>query len=249
MPNLPPKSKPHHQSRPGYQVEGWCSAYQGPSWPPHGWDSCSPPVLQGSGSPQFPCQPMKRRRHRQKSSSSSYTTSSSYSSSSSSYSSNTSDSDDSEYRRRDKKRIKRSKKERCGRVRDEEQRRRKQHRRERENNSEERRREESGESDQERRRKKQKHDGKQRRKEKKSREEDFEVEGGERVMDSLKPEDTMDSNKCEVHVRTEMCVEQGNGGQDEPAKPKYRKEKKKMKEKVDTRTEEEKLWDDSILGC
>lgn len=69
-------------------------------------------------------------------------------------------------------------------------------------------------------------------------------------MDSLKPEDMMDSDKqAETHVRTEMCVEQGNGGQDEPAKPKYRKEKKKMKEKADTRTEEEKLWDDSILGC
>lgn len=30
---------------------------------------------------------------------------------------------------------------------------------------------------------------------------------------------------------------------------KTRREKKKTKDMVDTRTEEEKLWDDSILGC
>lgn len=76
------------------------------------------------------------------------------------------------------------------------------------------------------------------------------MEGGERSTDSLRPEHTMDSNKqAEEPVQTEMCVEEGNGGQDEPAKPKYRKEKKKVKEKEDNRTEEEKLWDDSILGC
>lgn len=76
------------------------------------------------------------------------------------------------------------------------------------------------------------------------------MERGERVMDSLKPEEMMDSNKqAEVHIQTEMYVEQGNCEPDEPAKTKYRKERKKMKEKVDTRTEEEKLWDDSILGC
>lgn len=69
-------------------------------------------------------------------------------------------------------------------------------------------------------------------------------------MDNLTPEDMMDNRKeTEVHIQAEMNVEQGGCGQDEPAKPKYRKEKKKMKEKVDTRTEEEKLWDDSILGC
>uniref|UniRef100_A0A3Q1JSZ2 C2H2-type domain-containing protein n=1 Tax=Anabas testudineus TaxID=64144 RepID=A0A3Q1JSZ2_ANATE len=241
------KSKPHPQSRPGcyYPVGGWCSSYQGPSWPPHGWDNCPPPVPPGSATSQLPCRSIKRRRPRQQSSSSSCTDSSSYSSYSSSYSSNTSDSDDSEYRCRDKRGIRRSRQERCRRVRDEEQNRRKQHKRD----SEERRREESGESDQERR-KKRKHNGKQRRKEKKSREADLEENEGGRVMDSLKPENMMDSNKqTEAHSRTEICLEQGNGGQDEPAKHKYRKEKKKMKDRVDSRTEEEKLWDDSILGC
>ncbi|GLD73843.1 zinc finger matrin-type protein 1-like protein [Lates japonicus] len=166
----------------------------------------------------------------------------------------TSDSDDSEYRRRERRRIRRSRKERGRRARDEdsdkEERRRKRQRKERDIDSEERKREESGESEQERRRKKRKKHGKQRRKEKKSQEEDFDEEGGEKVMDSLKPEDMMDSRKyTEVHIQAEISVEQGEGGQDEPVKPKYRKEKKKMKEKVDTRTEEEKLWDDSILGC
>lgn len=69
-------------------------------------------------------------------------------------------------------------------------------------------------------------------------------------MDRLKPEDVIDDGKyTEVHIQAELDVEQGEGGQDESARPKYRKEKKKMKGKVDTRTEEEKLWDDSILGC
>ncbi len=69
-------------------------------------------------------------------------------------------------------------------------------------------------------------------------------------MDSLMPKEMIDNRKdTEMHIQAEMNVEQGDGGQDEPAKPKYRKDKKKIKEKIDTRTEEEKLWDDSILGC
>uniref|UniRef100_A0A8C7Y8V5 Uncharacterized protein n=1 Tax=Oryzias sinensis TaxID=183150 RepID=A0A8C7Y8V5_9TELE len=36
---------------------------------------------------------------------------------------------------------------------------------------------------------------------------------------------------------------------DKQAKLKYGKERKKTKDKPDRRTEEEKLWDDSILGC
>lgn len=97
---------------------------------------------------------------------------------------------------------------------------------------------------------KRKNHGKRRRREKKNREEDYGAECGEKAIDTLMPEDTMDSRKeTEVHIQAEMNVEQGDGGQDEPAKPKHRKEKKKTKEKVDTRTEEEKLWDDSILGC
>ncbi|XP_031711513.1 zinc finger matrin-type protein 1 [Anarrhichthys ocellatus] len=254
MPNLPPTSNPPHHSRPGCYnpVVGWRPPLQGPPWPSHHWDySCPPPVPPGEGFPLLTNPPTNRKRRRKKLSSSSCTTSSSYSSS---YSSSTSDSDDSEYRRREKRRIRRSRREGDRKARDEDsdkkEKRRKPRRRERNNDSEERRREESGESEKESRRKKPKRHGKQRRRENKSPEEDLEVEGVERVTDNLMPEDMMDNRKeTEVHIQAEMSVEQGEGGQDEPAKPKYRKEKKKTKEKVDTRTEEEKLWDDSILGC
>ncbi|XP_044023271.1 zinc finger matrin-type protein 1 [Siniperca chuatsi] len=258
MPTFLPTSNPPHHSRLGCYnpVEGWRPPYQGPPRPSHGWGyNCPPPVLPSSGSPLFAGQPIKRRRRRKQSSSSSYMTSSSHSSShSSSYSSSTSDSDDSAYRRREKRRIRRSRRERDRRARDEdsnkEEKRRKRRRRERDNESGDRRRGESGESEEEKRRKKRRNHGKRRRQEKQSREEDFGAEGGERVMDNLMPENLMDNRKeTEVHIQAEMNVEQGDVGQDEPAKPKYRKEKKKTKEKVDTRTEEEKLWDDSILGC
>lgn len=76
------------------------------------------------------------------------------------------------------------------------------------------------------------------------------MERGDKVMDKLKPEGTMKNRKeTELHIQAEINVKQREGGEDEPSKPKYRKEKKKAKEKMDTRTEEEKLWDDSILGC
>lgn len=69
-------------------------------------------------------------------------------------------------------------------------------------------------------------------------------------MDKLKPEDMMKNSKeTELRIQAEINVKQREGGEDESIKPKYRKEKKKAKEKADTRTEEEKLWDDSILGC
>ncbi|XP_030274340.1 zinc finger matrin-type protein 1 isoform X1 [Sparus aurata] len=250
--NFPPASNPHHHSHLGCYnpVERWRPPYQAPPWPPHGFDySCPPPVLPGSVSPVFTNQPIKRRRGRKQSSSSSYTATSSNSSSYSSYSSSTSDNDDTEYRRREKRRrIRRSRRERDKRTRDEdidkEEKRRKRWRGERDKESDERRRRESGESEEERRRKKQKNHGKKRRRDKKSKEQDLEAVGGETVMDKVMPEDTMDNRK-----ETEVNLEQRGGGQDGPAKPKYRKEKKKTKERADTRTEEEKLWDDSILGC
>uniref|UniRef100_A0A3Q3N797 Zinc finger matrin-type 1 n=1 Tax=Mastacembelus armatus TaxID=205130 RepID=A0A3Q3N797_9TELE len=255
MPNLHPTCKVRHQSRPGYYfpAESRCPPYQGPPWPTHCWDNNYPaPVLSGSGSPQY-TSPLKRRRRRKQSSSSSFSTSSSHSSSySSSYTSSTSDSDDSDYRRRKRRRIKRSRKERGSRGRDEDlEKKRRRKRRERNNDYEARRREESGESEQDRLRNKRKNYGKQRRKEKKSREEDFEEKRGERLTDSLKPEDIMDNRKeTEVHIQAEIHVDHGVGGQDEPVQSKNKKDKKKIREKVvDTRTEEEKLWDDSILGC
>lgn len=251
--NFPPTSKPLHLPRPGcYKpAETWRPSYQAPPWPSHGWMyNCPPPVLPSSGSPLVTGH-QKRGRHRQQSSSSSYTTSSS-SSSYSSFSSTTSDSDDSECRRREKKRNRRSRKDRGRRGRDEESEEewikgRKRQRRERDNDSEERRREQSVESGEEGRRKK--NHGKRRRKEKKV-QENFETERGERMPVKLKPEDTMENRKeTELHVDAGLNVEQRVGGEEEPAKPKHRKEKKKMKDIVDTRTEEEKLWDDSILGC
>ncbi|KAM7401762.1 hypothetical protein PAMP_017050 [Pampus punctatissimus] len=256
--NLHPACYPPHHPNPCYfyPAEGWHPSYQGPPWPSRGWDpNCPPSVLPGSDSPQFTSRPIKRMKCRKQSSSSSYTTSSSYSSSyTSSYSSSTSDSDSSEHRRRERRRIRRSRRERGRRPRDEdsdkEERRGKQRRRVTDNDSEERRREEYGESEEERRRKKRKHHGKRRRRENKSRRESFEEEDGERVTDNLQPEDIIENKKeTEVHIQAEINVEQREGGRDESAKPKYRREKKKAKAKADTRTEEEKLWDDSILGC
>lgn len=246
--NPPPISHPPHPphpSRPGchYTVEGWRPPYQGPSWLSHGWDDKRPPPAL-PGPPLFSSQPTRKRRHRKQSSSSSYTSSSS---SSSSYSSSTSDSGDSEHRRREKRRIQRSRRERDRRARDEDKKKRKQQRR-RDDDSVEGRREDSGGSGEER--KKGKSPGKQRRLQNKLKEEDLEAEGGERVMDTLTPGDMMNNRKeTEEHIQAEMNVEQGEGGQD-TSKAKYnKKEKKKTKETADTRTEEEKLWDDSILGC
>ncbi|KAI4827179.1 hypothetical protein KUCAC02_030596 [Chaenocephalus aceratus] len=242
-----PPHPPHppHPSRPGchYTVEGWRPPYQGPSWLSHGWDDKRPPPAL-PGPPLFSSQPTRKRRHRKQSSSSSYTSSSS---SSSSYSSSTSDSGDSEHRRREKRRIQRSRRERDRRARDEDKKKRKQQRR-RDDDSVEGRREDSGGSGEER--KKGKSPGKQRRLQNKLKEEDLEAEGGERVMDTLTPGDMMNNRKeTEEHIQAEMNVEQGEGGQD-TSKAKYnKKEKKKTKETADTRTEEEKLWDDSILGC
>lgn len=257
LPNFPPTYTPPHHSRLDYNpIEGCPPPYQAPPWPSHSLDyNRPPPVLPDSGSPLFNSQPIISRRRRKPSSSSSYITSSSYSSSYSSYSSSTSDSDDNEYRRREKRRIRRSRRDKRPKNEDsaKEEKRNKQGKRERQKESEERRRGEPRGSEEERRRKKRKSYGKWRRQEKKSRVEDFEAVGGERVMDILKPEGTLYNRKETevVHIEAKMNVEQGDGGQDEPIRPKCRKEKKKPKEKVgklDTRTEEEKLWDDSILG-
>ncbi|XP_007896197.2 zinc finger matrin-type protein 1-like isoform X1 [Callorhinchus milii] len=54
-------------------------------------------------------------------------------------------------------------------------------------------------------------------------------------------EEKLKHGKKERKVKEDPCIEK------EDAKPKHKKEKKK-REEVDTRTEEEKLWDESILG-
>ncbi|KAF7657801.1 hypothetical protein LDENG_00022110 [Lucifuga dentata] len=263
-PNLPPISNPN-QLHPGYYYPGeeWRPPYHGS--PPnytargmsYGWDCRVPPSGHLSlSSLQFTNQHIggRRRRCRKQLSSSYYTSSSSNSSSSysSSYSSSTSDSDDHEYRHQERKRrIKRSRRDGGKRLRDQdsdkEQRRTKQQRRVREKDSEERRKSEAAESE-EKRRKRRKNPNKARRQEKDSREENFEEES---VVKDLKPEDLMEIRKgTEVHMEAEMNIEQQEGEQDEPGKFKSRKEKKRTtKEKADTRTEDEKLWDESILGC
>ncbi|XP_037304134.2 zinc finger matrin-type protein 1 isoform X1 [Pungitius pungitius] len=245
---LPPTSNPPHPSHPGgyYPVAGWRPPYQGPPRPSHHWDySFPPPVPAGTSSSPFTNPPANRRRRRRELSSSSCTTSSSYSS----YSSSTSDSDVSEYRHREKRRTRTSGREGDRKARDEdsdrEKKRRKRRRMERDDDSEERRREESAESEKEGRRKTRKNHSKQRKRENECRQGDFEVEGGRRVTDNLMRGNMMLSRK----ETDEMNVEQAECGQDQPAKAKYRKERKKIKKTADTRSEEEKLWDDSILGC
>ncbi|XP_028261300.1 zinc finger matrin-type protein 1 [Parambassis ranga] len=233
-----------HQNNPT-PAETWRPSYQGQSWPTHGWN-CPPPFPPCSGPSQFTGLTIKRKRHRKQSSSTSCT-SSSYSS----YSSSTSDSDDSNNKCREKRRVRKSWRARGRRSRDEESEKeeKKKRRLRRHSNSQERR-EQSAESNDEGRRKKRKNQSKQRRKEKMSPEDNFEVETEERLMDSLKPEGVMMNRKqAQVYFPAAVNVEVGEAGKDDPAKPKYKKEKKKTREKADTRTDEEKLWDDSILGC
>ncbi|CDQ71117.1 unnamed protein product [Oncorhynchus mykiss] len=52
----------------------------------------------------------------------------------------------------------------------------------------------------------------------------------------------------EVHIQAEIQEAIEEREQAKETKAKHRKDKKKTKEKVDTRTEEEKLWDESIIG-
>ncbi|KAM4613808.1 zinc finger matrin-type protein 1 [Polymixia lowei] len=261
-PNLPPTSNPSLAPHAGCYypaAAGWCPPYQCPPANlsfremPYGWDNTFPPpaLLQGTGSPHFPNWPTARQRHREQSSSSS----SSYTSSSSSYSSSTSDSDNSEYRHRERKRKYRSERKRRPREEDsdsDDARRRKRRKAARDEDLEKRRgREEGAESEEERRRKRHKNHGKRRRQERAKRscnEEEEEEEEGMGAKE-LKAEDTMEEGeRTEVHMQAELTVEQGDRQQTKPSKPKHRKEKKKTKERVDTRTEEEKLWDESILG-
>ncbi|CAN9512447.1 unnamed protein product [Ophioblennius macclurei] len=246
--NTPMGAQPPHQPHLGcyFPAETWQPSYQGPPWPmaTRGWGFEYPPsLLSPASSPYFRTRPARRKKLPSDSSSSSYTTSSS---SYSSDSSSSSESDAGDKRRREKRRVIRAKRERGRGKRhqgsDKEERIRKHRKRERD--------EESEESDEERRRKKPKHHGKHRRKENKFQEENLEVEPPQRLADKLDPEDAAEDGRgTQVHSQTETDVGQREAGQDEPAKAKYRRDKKKTKEKTDTRTEEEKLWDDSILGC
>lgn len=147
--------------------------------------------------------------------------SSSSASSSSSYSSGTSDSEDTKYR--DRKRRERTKRPRC--EESEKVKGRKWFGREKQRDSEE-----MG-------RKTRKNHGRQIGQDRKCQVEDAEPVSGEREMDSLK-----------LDYVTSNHTEQEGGEMDESSRHKNRKEKKRVRGKVDTRTEEERLWDISILG-
>ncbi|KAM9408666.1 zinc finger matrin-type protein 1 [Pholidichthys leucotaenia] len=72
----------------------------------------------------------------------------------------------------------------------------------------------------------------------------------EKTGQKIKVEHMMENRKeTDLHIQDKDDIGERDGGHSESAKHKDRKKKKKMKEKADTRTEEEKLWDDSILGC
>ncbi|XP_061788386.2 zinc finger matrin-type protein 1 isoform X1 [Nerophis lumbriciformis] len=207
--------------RPQNQPTSSCySPYPGqPRYPGRPWDRSSPPSFPPSKA-SLEFAAAPLRRYR-KCSGSSYTSSSSYSSSSSSAAS---DNHQSEHRQRERRRARRSERDRGRRSREANanKSRRKQRKRARDDASEERRREDCGESGEERRRKRRKRGQ------------------GKRPLEEDHVDPVESRNKTEDHV------EQLTDRLEEEVKGKSRKEKKKTK---DNRTEEEKLWDDSILGC
>ncbi|XP_056157715.1 zinc finger matrin-type protein 1 [Lampris incognitus] len=207
----------------------------------YGWDYSFPhqSLPPGRGYPHSSRQSVGRRRRREQSSSSS-------SSSSSSYSSSSSDSDDSQYRHRQRRRRKRKER----RVREEEEEKEERRRRKRQKRTIEecagviRVREEDAEE--EWRRKGTTNPSKRGKpEEKKDQEEDSKQEGG---RESQAEDMAEKREQTEVHVQAEIIVQQGEREHAKTSKLKHRKEKKKTKKEVDTRTEEEKLWDESILG-
>ncbi|KAM6980666.1 zinc finger matrin-type protein 1 [Aplochiton taeniatus] len=64
----------------------------------------------------------------------------------------------------------------------------------------------------------------------------------------LERRDEVNKAKVKVHMQSEISEEQEDKYLTKSLKPKHRKDRKKTKEIVDIRTEEEKLWDESILG-
>ncbi|XP_007554381.1 zinc finger matrin-type protein 1 [Poecilia formosa] len=196
-----------------------------PSWPPIGRPYSFPPAHPSST--QFTGWPTDTGRQRRLSTSSTCTTSSS----SSPHSSDGSESDECENRNPEKRRAKRHREdEESGAAES----RTKRQRMERSYDSEDRRREQFGESGEERSGKKLKAHRRQTRKQKACQQEDFEAD---------QEGSTSDRSRSQAKTSAEPC----ESGHSKSTKP--RKEKKKAKEVVDTRTEEEKLWDDSILGC
>lgn len=223
QPIVPQIPHPPPQPVPGT----WFPFYPVPSWPPFGWPySVPPPLLPCPSSTQFTRWPTVTGQQRRLSTSSSCSTSSSYSS----RSSDTSDSDEGEHSNIEKRKAKKHRGDRKGG--DEsytEERRRKRPRMD--YDSDERRHEASWEAG---KRKKLKSHHKRTRRETTCQQENFELD-----------REVSTTDKSHLHAKTN--VEQSESGHSKSARP--RREKKKTKDMVDTRTEEEKLWDDSILGC
>uniref|UniRef100_A0A3B3VJE9 Lysine-rich coiled-coil protein 1 n=1 Tax=Poecilia latipinna TaxID=48699 RepID=A0A3B3VJE9_9TELE len=221
LPNFPQISHLPPQPYPGPRF----AFTPAPSWPPIGRPYSFPPAHPSST--QFTGWPTDTGRQSRLSTSSTCTTSSS----SSRHSSDGSESDECENRNPEKRRAKRHREdEESGAAES----RTKRQRMERSYDSEDRRREQFGESGEERSGKKLKAHRRQTRKQKACQQEDFEAD-----------QEGSTSDRSRSQAKT--SAEPSESGHSKSAKP--RKEKKKAKEVVDTRTEEEKLWDDSILGC
>ncbi|XP_058271406.1 zinc finger matrin-type protein 1 isoform X2 [Hemibagrus wyckioides] len=186
-----------------------------------GYSSYPPPLIPG-----LTGRALRRGRSPESSSSSS-----SFSDSSSSYSSSSSSEDSRDRRRRRKKRREGTKKQREEEDdSDEDLQKRRRERRKREDGSAKQPKRQRGSSDE---------DHGKRCKEKKHR---------ERVTKKRRrEEDEREWDKAShVEVAKEDKEEQGEGLKEE--KTKHKKEKKKPKDREDNRTEEEKLWDETILG-
>ncbi|XP_037535161.1 zinc finger matrin-type protein 1 [Nematolebias whitei] len=190
--------------------------------------TCLPLPLPCSGSTQFSSPPPAKEHY--------YTSCSSL----------TSESDDDQHRHREKRRTRMVKRDRAHKFgyeeMDTEGRRRKHQRREKYYDSEGKRREPFLELEEEQR-KRLKGQSKGRCKDTESEQEDFRT-----GRDRSQAEHRMtNGGETPLNTQPEINVAHWESGY-KPIKSKCKKEKKKSKEKADTRTEEEKLWDDSILG-
>ncbi|XP_028302946.1 zinc finger matrin-type protein 1 [Gouania willdenowi] len=219
VPPIPPQ-----QSFPYYYpAEMWRSSHKDGSLPQHSWNySFPPPVPQCTGFQEFTNWPSRRRKH---SSSSSYATASSLSDLSASRI--TSDSEESEFRQRQKSKFKRSRRDKGTRKVD-------------------------GCDEWEKkkkvdRRKTFQNEGKFKRKRNKLQKK-LKVQRCE-MTDKPMPEEMRNQKYSELCFQPEMNCRLSEGEPSVLVRDKYRRERKKTKVKADNRTEEEKLWDHSILGC
>lgn len=163
----------------------------------------------------------------------------------------TSESDDDKHSHREKRRTRRLKRDRGEKFgyeeMDTEGRRRKHRRREKYYDSEGKRREPSLELEEEWRKRLKSH-GQEGCKDTESEQEDCRTGRDRSWTETLQSEHRMTTGGgTPLNTQPEIHVAQWESAYNKPIKSKSKKEKKKSKEK-DARTEEEKLWDDSIMG-